>query len=211
MSVIHLWSPCCRAAMQDCHAGVERSSLALIDLEEHDPAMRVKRLLWCDFCCRSSKQPCPSTHNMHPRFGLHHNLFFLNLLYKFRPQMRLAHFQVASAALRHQYVSGPNLCRHRTLWQAQIKRKELHGDAYFLLIRANVYHRLHSALPPHCGSQGGQGRSKLLHHHHLTAPLLQKISGKRTGGCSLSFFSAFILATPTETQLMFMKQTGFMQ
>lgn len=32
-------------AMPDCHAGVECSSSALIDLQDHDPALRVKRLL----------------------------------------------------------------------------------------------------------------------------------------------------------------------
>lgn len=42
----------------------------------------------------------------------------------------------------------------------QIKRKALYADAYFPLIRANVHQSRHTALPPHCGSQGGQERSK---------------------------------------------------
>lgn len=58
--------------------------------------------------------------------------------------------------LRLQNISEESAWHHSNALQAQIKRRVLHIDAYFPLIRANMYHSSHAALPPQWGSQGDE-------------------------------------------------------
>lgn len=143
--------------------------------------------MWFDSCCYSNKQQHRKSKKRLPdtkpaQQGLHRLLNFLKLLsWTQRIQMRVNLLQVSFSSggtqmkLQHQYISGPNLPPPS---QAQIKRKALHADAYFPLIRANVYRSRHTVLPPHRGSQGDRGDQSLPPTYSTPPRCLYMISGR---------------------------------
>lgn len=182
---------CCCA--NHCHTSEEFRSSALIDLEAHVTLHQKGQRSPLLIRAQTSLKRFPMT-------AIQVQLGFYNV--------KLRHHRAPHPLL---FLFPPQSCVAIALHgKPQIKRKALYADAYFPLIRANVHQSRHTALPPHCGSQGGQERSKPpspsppLSPPH---PLVHDQWGRRrrrrraTVGCSLSSSPSCLLSCTSSQHL----------